>query len=657
MARRVALRRRQPKNIVVSHTTFKRGYVSFFENSIVPNDALIESLNMDLTMDGRPRIRDSLVQLGSSFLGICIGIGTFTRIESSRPKNYEISMQNIGGVGKICIRNNGSAWTVIGGNYSPTAWTNFCHGNFRVMISNRVNTMSYLDIPTLTLVTYTALTDPPAPTATVTGITGTAQTTYLRYTAEGDNGETARSPATTYQTSKVRDQWAGGASEYVTYNGTAVAGARIYNWYIGSASGEERHVATTSTPTYKDDATAIINPVRRAPIGNSTMGPVLGYMWYASGKFYGVDDKDNPSYVWYSGDGQDAGSWSPFLGGGWVAVDYGGPSVPIGGLAFRDGKGTPAITVLSRGAAGSGPMNHIIFNTQIIGDTPFVFPEVYAANGQTGAYGSRCIVEANDSIHYLTGLEAKSTGTSQNITNILSNRSTSQMVSKDFENLNLTAMDRSCGVEYRGAIYWAVPNGTTYNNQIWKQDLARGGVWMLPWTIPAKHLWKVEHDDGNTYLCALVNNKPLAFTRSVLSQDDGIPFETRLRFIETWDKTGQEIAEIESSTLKFLDPIGKIAANTTGLDEDLMPTGSLASDNFEQTVDVTGWNEAAYNSLSWNEEYGVPQLFSKSVGYIRLEPDEALNQLEIEVTTNTPSDYILASTRTVGEATNEFIGD
>lgn len=657
MSRSAAVSSPSPRQIKVEQTSYKKGYVSFFEDSIAPADSFIEGLNMDLVMDSRPRPRPSTVQYGSAFLGECIGIETFTRVESGKPKNYEISMQIIGGVGNVCIRSDGGTWTTIGGSYATTHWVDFTQGNNRVMISNKINDMSYLDIPTLTIISYTSLPAPAAPTITVTGLTGTADTTYLRYTAENDNGETARSAATTYQTSKVRDQWVGGTSEYVTYNGTAVAGAKYYNWYIGSASGQERHVATTNAPTYRDDGTAQINPVRRAPIGDSTKGPILGYMWYAGGKFYGVDDKDNPSYVWYSGDGLDAGSWSPFLGGGYVAIDYGGNTVPIGGLAYRDGKGTAAITVLSKGAAGAGQMNHIVFQTQVIGDTPFIYPEVYPANGQAGASGSRCIAEANNGIYYLTGLDIKTTNTMANMVNILVQQSVSTSIDKDVRNLNLAALDKACNVEFENAIYWAVPNGSDENNQIWKLDLARGNVWVLPWTIAAKHLWKYEDSDGNTHLLALVNNKSMEFTRMVLTQDDGVPFPTRFRSVITWDKTGQSIADIESATHKLLHPIGNINASASGLDEDLMPTGTLAGESFTQTVDVTGWNEAPYNELAWNQEYGVPQSFAQSVGYIRLEPDESLNQLELEITTNDPSDYILASTLTRGDATNEYIGD
>ena len=647
----------QQKTILIEQGKFGKGYVSFYEESITPTDAVVEALNMELVQDARWRPRPSTVPYGAPYLGECIGQGTFIKIILGLPENWEISMQVIGGVGKVCTRKDGGTWNVIGGSYTTSRWTNFCPGNKRVMVSNKNNTMSYYDINTNSIVAYEALANPATPTTAVTGVSGTTYTYYVRYTAEGANGETAKSAAATFQTSKLRDAWAGGTTEYATYNGTAVTNAVYYNWYIGDAPGEERWVATTSSPVFKDDATQAINPIRKAPVDNSTAGPILEYMWYSGSQFWGVGDKDNAQYLWYSGTGMDAGSWSPFLGGGWVGIDYGGSTVPVGGLGFHDGKGTSAITVLSKGAAGGGLMNHVVFNSITFGENTMQYPEVYPANGQAGAYGSRCIIENNNDIHYLTGLDSKKTGTQTNVVNILSTSSTGQAIEKDFQNFNLSALGNACGVEFMGANYWAVPVGSDTNNRIYKNDLTRGGAWMV-WEIAAKHLWKYEDNSGNTHLLALVNNKAVEFTRNVLTQDDGVVFPTRLRTGGlTWDKSGQSLADVEKSVVKLLHPVGEISASASGLDEDLLPTGNLSADTFTQTIDFTGWNETGYNILAWNEETGVPQASAQSVGYLLLEPDETLNQLEIEITTNSPSDYVLASILTPAELTGEYIGD
>lgn len=641
--------------IRLEQTSYK-GYASFYSGSIMPKNFLEDMLNMDLVMDARPRPRPSTVQYGAAFLGTCIGIDTFIRMVLGKPEHWEISMQVIGGVGHICTRKDGGTWNDLGGSYSTTHWVNFCMGNGRVMISNKTDTMSYYDIVANSLVTYVALTDPVTPTGVATVIGGTTQYYYYRYTGENANGETARSASVAVGVTKTRDKWAA-ATEYVTITGTTITNAVRYNWYIGDVSGQERYAGTTNTAVFKDDGTADINPIRTAPLGNSTKGPILGYMWNDNGQFYGVDDKDNPSYLWYSGTGTDAGSWSPFLGGGYVGINYGGDSIPVGGLAYRDGKGTAAVTVLTRGSAGGGGMYHIVFNTQTVGTTTFAYPEVYPANGQAGAYGSRVIIQSNNDVHYMTGLDFKKTGTTTNIVNVLDTRSTSQLISEDLKGLNLSALDNSCGVEFEGANYWALPNGSSTNNEIWKQDLTRGGIWILRWTIAAQHLWKYEDNSGYTHLLALVNNKPMEFTRNVLTQDDGVVFPTRLASGGlTFGNTGQELGSIQTTTHKLLNPVGAINASTSGLDEDLNPTNTLSSDTFTQTTSNTGWNEAVYNLLEWNHDR-VPQSTSAAVGYIRLEPDETLNQLDWEITTNTPSDYILASSLTIGSLTKGRIGD
>ena len=281
--------RKLPKRLPNEQTAFKKGYVSFFEDSITPLEAVVDALNMDLVIDARWRPRPSLIQYGAPYLGECIGQATFIKVILGIPENWEISMQIIDGVGKICTRKDGGTWNVVGGNYYTGRWVDLCPGNGRVMVTNKHDTMSYYDINTNSISTYTALPDPSsAPSAAVTGVGGAGNTYYVRYTAEGTNGETARSPAVSFTTTKLRDQWAGGSTEYATYTGTAITGAMYYNWYIGDAAGQERWVATTSSPVFKDDATMQINPIRKAPLDNSTSGPIVGKMWYSGGKFYAV---------------------------------------------------------------------------------------------------------------------------------------------------------------------------------------------------------------------------------------------------------------------------------------------------------------------------------------------------------------------------------
>ena len=94
-----------------------------------------------------------------------------------------------------------------------------------------------------------------------------------------------------------------------------------------------------------------------------------------------------------------------------------------------------------------------------------------------------------------------------------------QAIDPDVRKLNLAAMSKCVGLYYNGRIHWAVANGTSTNNEIWTLDIARGGLWILRWTLPADWLYLYEDNTGVTHFCALVNNRIVEFTSSVSTQD------------------------------------------------------------------------------------------------------------------------------------------
>lgn len=73
-----------------------KGYYSSANGGYVPEDALADMTNYDMTPDGFPFIRPSLVPYGSDFVGTCIGIGTFQKTLPSGVQEYhEISLQTV----------------------------------------------------------------------------------------------------------------------------------------------------------------------------------------------------------------------------------------------------------------------------------------------------------------------------------------------------------------------------------------------------------------------------------------------------------------------------------------------------------------------------------------------------------------------------------
>lgn len=634
---------------------FKKGYMSFTQDSRMALDALADLTNATLDQDNLPRPRQSLVLMGEQPLGTGLGFGTYIDTTTGTPVKYDISMQVIAGVGKIHTRKDGETWVAATGTntYSSTAIVNFCQSGKRVYISNAVNAMSYFDIATGAIVSYTALSTPGTPSATGTGLTGTNFTYYYRITANNAVGESAASTAGTVAVSLPRDSWAS-ATQYVTVTWSAVSGATSYNIYVGLTSGEEQLLTTTVGLTFRDDNTITLNTFVRAPAGNSTDGPVLKYMWNKDGQLYGVGDVDNLDYLWYDGGAAGVGNFSPFEGGGNVGINSGGDTIPQVVRTFRTGKGDPAITVLSKGVAGAGKMHHIVFTSTTFDSTVINVPNVNEANGQAGTVSARAVVEANNSIWYPTGQDFKSTGTSANIQNILSTNSISNDIIPDVQRLNLSAMENACGLVYENKIYWALPVGSDSNNQIWVKDLSRNGIWIMPWVINAQFMWLSENNDNGTIShCIYDGTNILEFSRSAATQDNGVAFRTRVAHEGmVWSDNGMTMGAIQEQRFKFLQPSGTIQVNSFGLDED-GAVNTLANETFTQTASFTswgdmGWSDGDFPSL-YSGDVGMIDYTSQGIAVVTLEIDETVNQLGWEVITDTTDcDYYLSTTHTTG---------
>jgi hypothetical protein len=641
-----------------SQSGFKLGYQSFVEDSRMPLDALADLTNCTLDQDNLPRPRPSLILFGEQPLGTVLGIGTFIKIVSGVAEKWDISMQVIAGVGKIHTRKNGETWVAAGGlnTYDNAAKVNFCQSGGRVYVSNAITAMSYYNIDTDLTVEYSALSTPSAPTVVETGIGAGSYTYYYRVSANNNVGESIASSAGSDTALLPRDDWASDGSDYMTITWSAVTDATSYNIYGGTTAGEEKYITTVSAPTltFRDTGALPFNALVIAPNGNSTEGPVLKYMWNKDGQLYGVGDVDNPDRLWYDGGSTGVGNFSPFNGGGWVGINSGGDTTPIAVRAFRTGKGDSAVTILSRGVAGVGKMHHMVFSTTVFDNTVINVPNVQEANGQSGTVSANAVAELNNSLHYPTGQDFKSTGTSANVQNILSTNSISNDIIPDVQRLNLSAMEGSNVLVFEDKIYWALPVGDTHNNQIWIKDYSRKGIWIMPWIIRADFQWLSEDNDtGDISHCIYDGTNILKFSRSVMTQDNGVAFRTRAAHEGlVWDDNGMTMGAIQEQRFKLLYPVGTIQVNSFGLDED-GAVNTLATESFTQTASFTSYNEMQYSDGSlpalYSGDVGAIDFTSTTMTVITLEVDETVNQLGWEVITDTVGcDYYLSTTHTKG---------
>jgi hypothetical protein len=566
-------------------------------------------------------------------------------------------MQNDAGAGKLYKQKDGDTMTLLGGTYDSAAWASCVQNKGRLFVYNGVNNLSYVNLTDDLINTYTALSTPVIASVTKTAMAGTTYPHYYRVTANNAVGESIASVVGTVSSGKIRDDWILN-TDYIDVTWGAITNATSYTVYYGTSSTDVYELYTVSgnaTVTFRDLGSLATNPFKLAPEGNSTAGAIFTHM-YVDTKNSQVFGVTTDNFLYYSAPG--TGDFSPYNGGGYVPIDEDGDTELNYVDGFRNGKGDPVITVSARGAAGKGKLFHVSFETLTIGDQAIVYPNVYEANGQSGTYAPRATIKARDSLTYPTGQDFKSTGTSQNIVNILTTNTISQGIEPDVDNLSLANLYKAVGIEYQDRLYYALPVGSTENNEIWYCDFARKNAWILRWTVSAKDMWLYEDNSGNTHFCVLVDNVVLEFTRAGAQthQDDDVAFRSRVAFESmVWDEDGITLGKIRKQYFKLLYPKGTIVANATGLSRNGAEQAS-GTDTFTVTTTPTAYDDWIYDEFQYDEDPGEVNTFGKSVAVLEIRPKGLLNQLAWEVVGETAgTDYILSAVNTRGHNLDELV--
>lgn len=661
-------RTKQHQAVIDKHQNeFGKAYISTFANSRRPEDSLSDMTNMELTQDNIVRPRPPLVRYGTQPTNTIIGRGNY-RYNGQRGL---IFMMNVGGTGKIYTQLDGGAFTLVSGfnSYDHTAWTGFVQSKSRIYVYNGVNNSTYVDLTTMATVEYVALSTPSAPSGSAnSALTSGTKPYNFYYKVTGNNavGESAASPASSaININTPRDSWVpstGTTPQIITITWSAVSGATSYTLY-GSDDGinfyEIVTLANLATLSFADDGSITLSPFKTAPASNSTQGAVFTWMYVdvPTAQIYGVTS-DNKLY--YSAPGATgAADFSSLNGGGYLTIDDGGDTQLTFVDGFRTGKGDPVVSAFSRGAAGKGKLNHITFDQETFGDQTFFIPDVAEANGQSGTYAPRATVKARDSLFYPTGDAIKSTGTSQNIVNILTTDTLSEVIVPDINKISLGSLNTAVGVESQDLVYFALPVGSTQNNEIWILDLSRKNAWILRWPVAAQDLWLYEDNTGTSHLCALVNNVIMEFTRtgSVTHTDDGVAWRSRVAFSSlVWDEDGITLGNIQNQYFKLLQPTGQITVNTYGLSK-RGSTTNTGTDTYSIEVSFTGIGQWDYSgNYQYGDDIGGVDIFAQSVAVLRVRPKGLLNQEDWEVVAETAgTDYLLSAVSTRGTANLDLV--
>lgn len=627
-----------PKQLRKSIRAWLKGYMSELDDGRKPEDGLSTAQDVMLSQNGTIKPAWSSALYGTQPPGTVLGqVFPFTRNNSGTIENYVCAIINVGGTVKLYYQKDGGTWTAAGGTNSFTTASSgrFAQIKSVVLVASGTNSLCWLDTASLSMVVQTALSNPSAPTATPTGLTGTDYT--YRYRVSAVNvGESAASVAGTCQTVRPRDQW-NGTSEYVTLTITRVTNATGYNIYVGTTAGEEVFLAYAADPgsgatfTFRDDNAIVPDITRVAPDTNTSALPVLSQIRVLNDRIYGWGDTDDKWKVWYGGTGQHILKFSSWFGGGWTRVANGTPYIPNGIVMYRTGKGDPAVTVFAKSSSGMGKRYIMSESTITEGDTVITIMGVQEDNGAYGTDSPDGIVLAEDDVFYPSKDSFKKTGNKVNVPNILTSKGITDPIRRDVEALNAKYMHKCVGLYYQGVIYWALPYGigATSNNQIWALDITRGGAWMLPINVAADWLWLYEDSDGITHFCYLSpDSEILEFTESLATTRNGDPFSTSITSgLLKWSDDGQEWAYVEKVKYVLIRPQGFITADITGKTEDA-PLAQVGTETFTPNTSITGIGEDFIGEYYISEVRNAPIKYGSNREELEVEVDEELQWLQ-----------------------------
>lgn len=649
----------------VSVKNWLHGTVTAYDDGRTPTEGLRSSGNVILDQDGTIRPRPSLTKFGPQPTGTILGeVFEFRALSGLTMTNWMISLQNVAGTTKAYIaKGEDTSWTICNGKtYDNTASARFCQIGSKILIMNGVDNLSYLNIATSTVIPFTALSNPSAPTVVNNGSTDltsgtTPLTIYYAVTANSTVGETAGSAVTSKAINADRDLW-NPATQSLKITWPAVTSARDYNLYMGvSVDGGGTPVMYLISSginglTFIDDGSLPQDITHPIPVNNSTAGMKVSRGTVINGRPWLVGDKDNPFFVWRGGDYGYELDFTPANGGGFTPIGNGTKELPVKVMPFRDGKGTSQITVLCQGTSGRGKRYILTPDSLTVGSITISFYDVTEDNGQDGTDSPDGVILYNDSLWYPSRDGFKTTGTKPQLQNVLSTDRVSNTIQKDIPFLNNSAMGNCVGLGFEGRLYWALPvSSATSNNEIWVLDLDRQGAWMKPWNISASWMWLYNDNSGTSHFMILSGNVIYELSYTALTADNGTAFGTsgnsgQIPFSPDMREWGKLIQLV----FVLLRPQGKINFTVSGRTEDsslaVVGTSTYTSTSTRAgwSEPRAGWSDSTFGQLrGWSEIVTIPVSFNDATQELLIDVDENLQWYSYGwTTTDAGVDYNLS---------------
>lgn len=633
---------------------FKRGVISLIDKSRLPKDALEKADNIFLVEDGQPSPRPGVGYFGTAPSGSNAILG-FDYFDYS------------GAIHVLCATNDGKIWRstndaatwaeCTGGTVTAAIDVNFNQNGGYMYITNGTDNIIRYD-GTTTLVTYTTLTTPAAPTIAETGLAGTGFNYYYKTSAVNTVGfSVASSASIVVQSSLARDTWDATTNFAVITVPAFQATQTRADIYISENDIDYYYLASTSVSgaTYKDDGTAIPVPSTLAPTGNTSQGIKAAELVNVGSRMYGVRDTDNPYRIWFSGSGNFAGSFSTAYDGGYLNWQTGGKYRPVKVEDYRDGKGTPLATVWCKSADGQGCILQMSLDVFTVGDISITVPSAYKLPGSRGTPASGSVVNVLNDYMFYNSQAFYNLGSRAQYLNLLSTDEASANIRPSVKAISTAGETGIASVYFDAKVYFSVPVGSSTNNKTMIFDTERKAWLPTAFTIGFKKFLRyTDTAGGPRLLCLRPGDAQLSEISTNIRGDYGSAFTTDLvTGLYSITKDRFEFQWTEEGEMEFSNPEGDISVTLIGIDRGTgFGTLGTAVISTSAGLSTTGWDSFLWDSTAWDDTSNAITTTSESSvkRYFRL--GKELNAVQWEVVTSTlDGNYILRTLQTWGTET------
>lgn len=618
---------------------FSGGINTLLDEGRLPPNTARDVTNMMQVQDGVWTKRWGTMNYGVALTGPVDGLGVATKVNTDGTfTQYLLACDN----GVLKISSNGGTWTSItGATFTVGHHLAMLQIHNRVYLANGIDHLAYYDINAGTISVFSGLTTPGAPSLSLHGVTSGSVNQYYKITAVNTVGETIAGAEGSIGINKQRNAWVNNTSEqdYITLTWSAITGAARYNIYYADTSGQEVYLDSTSGTTYQDDGTASPNDFYPAPVGDTTVGPVVSWLALSDNRLWGCGDPNNPQRIYWSGTGQYMAAFSPFYGGGYIDLEAGGSEKPTSIAHYRDGKGDSMATAFTTQPDGTGSEWQLQLASETIGVVTFVVPTATKIVGSTGTNSPMGVLEARDNIYFPSTRGWYTLGSKPNLLYVLSTDQISVPIRPDVYSLNNSASNKICGIQYIDKLFWSVPNGTTQNNEIWILDLEQN-AWARPWTIGIQQFILYTSSDGIIHMLGLPVGKTqlVEFSQSFTS-DNGVAFPTTYRSgLIHFDKNHRAFAKVRYVYIELARPQGVINFTLSGTPRN-KPFQQVATREIDTSASSsgTGYSAELFSQILYSNPASAPQSVSQSSVKKLIIINQILNNLQFEVTSEDPN--------------------